>query len=181
MAANDDEKGQVEVSKDSYDKETIRRLISDQLEWSEIKRIMSRYKDSDRFDSYRELLQERVEWDEFILLPLSEKLYLVAKESGGRVVKCECGHEFCEGTENWRLHALLYVRNDTESLAEIYPGAATPKPEYVELREFYCPGCATQLEVDTMTPGYPILHEFEPDVDAFYREWLGKEAPGGAA
>lgn len=165
----------------SYDRETIRRLISDQLEWSEIKRIMSRYKDSDRFITYRELLQERVDWDDFILLPLSEKLYLVAKGGGERIVKCECGHELCDGSENWRLHALLYVRNDKEALAEIYPGTRTPDPEFVELREFYCPGCATQLEVDTMTPGYPILHEFEPDVDAFYREWLGTEVPGGSA
>lgn len=165
----------------SYDRETIRRLISDQLEWSEIKRIMSRYKDGDRFQTYRDLLQERVAWEDTILLPLSEKLYLVAKGDGVRVVKCECGHELCDGNENWRMHALLYVRDDPEALAEIYPGSRAPDPEFVELREFYCPGCASQLEVDAMTPGYPILNEFEPDVDAFYREWLGTEPPGGSA
>ena len=23
-------------------------------------------------------------------------------------------------------------------------------------------------------PGYPIVHDFEPDLEGFYREWLGK-------
>jgi acetone carboxylase, gamma subunit len=26
-------------------------------------------------------------------------------------------------------------------------------------------------------PGYPVVHEFLPDVEGFYRGWLGRELP----
>jgi acetone carboxylase, gamma subunit len=159
---------------DSYDKQTLRRLVDGQLEWSALKRIMSRFKDAGRFLAYREILQERVEWPERILLPIAEKLFIVENADGSRSVKCECGHEVCEARENWRLHVLVYVRDTREKLQEIYRGAKAPDPRYMEIREFYCPGCAAQLEVDAFTPGYPIIQDFEPDIDTFYRDWLGE-------
>ncbi len=162
----------------SYDKKTIRLLIDGELEWSELKRIMSRSKDGDRFAKYVEILQERVPWDDRILLPIGEKLFIVVNEAGQRRVKCECGFEFCGSDENWKLHALIYVRDTEESLHEIYPGPRAPDPAMMELREFYCPGCGSQLEVEAMTPGYPIVFEFEPDIDSFYGEWLGAPVPG---
>lgn len=162
----------------SYDKETIRRLIDGELEWSELKRIMSRFKDGDRFFKYVEILQERLPWEERILLPIGEHLFIVLADSGERRVRCECGFDFCGADENWKLHALIHVRDTDESLHEIYPGPRAPDPQYMELREFYCPGCGSQLEVEAVTPGYPIVFEFEPDIDAFYRDWLGVPVPG---
>jgi acetone carboxylase gamma subunit len=47
----------------------------------------------------------------------------------------------------------------------------------MELREFFCPGCARQLEVDACTPGYPIIHDFLPDLQGFYSGWLGRDIP----
>ncbi len=38
-----------------------------------------------------------------------------------------------------------------------------------------CPGCRTQLEVEAVPPGYPVIFDFEPDLETFYREWLGRE------
>ena len=38
----------------------------------------------------------------------------------------------------------------------------------MELREYYCPGCLRQLEVEALPPGYPVVHEFLPDVEGFY-------------
>ncbi|MHB8896892.1 MAG: acetone carboxylase subunit gamma, partial [Candidatus Geothermincolia bacterium] len=35
--------------------------------------------------------------------------------------------------------------------------------------------CVTQLEVEAVPPGYPVIFDFQPDLDTFYREWLGKE------
>jgi acetone carboxylase gamma subunit len=26
-------------------------------------------------------------------------------------------------------------------------------------------------------PGYPVMHEFLPDIEGFYRGWLGRELP----
>ena len=69
----------------------------------------------------------------------------------------------------------MYIRDTREKLDAIYPGHRKCDPEWMELREFYCPGCATQLEVEAVTPGYPLIFDFLPDLEAFYRDWLGRE------
>jgi acetone carboxylase gamma subunit len=47
-------------------------------------------------------------------------------------------------------------------------------PQWMTLREYYCPLSYTLLEIEAVPPGYPIVHTFEPDLEGFYREWLGK-------
>ena len=42
--------------------------------------------------------------------------------------------------------------------------------------DFYCPSCARQLETEAVPPGYPVVHEFLPDIEGFYGGWLGREA-----
>jgi len=162
-----------------YEKETLEKLIDGKLSWPEVKNIMSSFKDPDRFDKYVEILQERVPWDDRILLPLGLHLYIVEKEDGPRVVKCDCGHEFGDYHENWKLEALVHVRDTEEKLQEVYPPLMHSNPEWVVLREYYCPGCKTQLEVEAVPPGYPVIFDFQPDLETFYREWLGREIQGG--
>ena len=157
----------------TYPKDVIRDLVDGKLPWQTAKHIMSDFKDAERFEVYLQVLQERVPWKEKILLPIGEHLQIVQAASG-RVVKCDCGHEFGPYTENWKLEALVYVRKDEESLDEIYPGARKCDPQWMELREYYCPGCKTQLEVEAVTPGHPVVFDFLPDLEGFYREWLGK-------
>src|SRR5271166_2963123 len=41
----------------------------------------------------------------------------------------------------------------------------------------FCPSCARQLEVEALQPGYPVVHDFLPDVEGFYRSWLGRALP----
>ena len=50
---------------------------------------------------------------------------------------------------------------------------AIPNPDLVEIREFYCPECFAQLAVEVVPIGYPVIFEMLPDLDTFYREWLG--------
>jgi acetone carboxylase gamma subunit len=47
-------------------------------------------------------------------------------------------------------------------------------PDWMELREFYCPRCRRQLEVEAVPPAYPLVFDFQPDLDAFYDDWLGQ-------
>lgn len=163
---------------ESYpNKEVLKDLIEGKLDWPRVKQIMSSPKDTDRFIKYLALAQERVKWPEKILLPLGEHLYIVAS-NGERVVKCDCGQEFGDWRENWKLQALIYSRNSREKLEEIYPGPRSPDPQWCEIREFYCPGCGAQLEVENVPPGYPITFDFLPDIDAFYEQWLGQPLPG---
>jgi acetone carboxylase gamma subunit len=51
------------------------------------------------------------------------------------------------------------------------------RPDWQELREFYCPSCARQLEVEAIALCYPLVHEFLSDVEGFYRGWLGRKLP----
>ena len=60
--------------------------------------------------------------------------------------------------------------------SQVYPNLMSPDPEWQVYREYYCPECATQHDVEAPTPWYPVIHDFEPDLKAFY-DWLGLEAP----
>lgn len=160
-----------------YDKKRIEELIDGTLEFYQLKEMMSNFKDADRFDLHLEVLQERVPWDDPILLPYGLHLYIVQKKNGDRIVKCDCGHEFCDYRENWKLEAQLFVRDTEELMNEIYPKLMSPDPEWQVIREYYCPSCATQLETEAVPPWYPILLDFEPDIDTFYKEWLKKPLP----
>jgi len=159
-----------------YSKQDLKDLYDGKLPWDKIKEIMSRPKDDDRFDKYVEILQERVPWKEKILLPVGEHLYVVQKAKE-RIVKCNCGHEFGDYRQNWKLSALIFVRDTREKLEEIYPGVRCPDPNLCEVREYYCPGCASLLKVESVPVGHPIIFDFLPDIDAFYRDWLGKPLP----
>ena len=76
------------------------------------------------------------------------------------------------------MHAVIQVRDSDDSLREIYPKMGHSDPEWMELREFYCPLSGALLEVECSPPGYPVVHDFLPDLPGFYRGWLGRELPG---
>jgi acetone carboxylase gamma subunit len=160
----------------SYDKEDLKDMFDGRLPWDKVKQIMSSPKDDDRFDKYIEILQERVSWAERILMPLGEHLFIVQK-GDERVVKCDCGHEFGDWRRNWKLQAVVYVRDDREKLEEVYPGLRCPNPDLCEVREYYCPGCAALLMVEAVPVGCPVVFDALPDLDTFYRDWLGRPLP----
>lgn len=160
----------------SYDKSVIEDLVDGELAWPSTRLMMSSYKDDGRFETYLSILQERVPWQERILLPIGEHLYIV--QSGkDRVVKCDCGHEFGDYRNNWKLNALVRVRGDRQSVEEVYPGRYACDPEWMELREFLCPGCVTLLEVEAAPPGFPVVFDFLPDLETLYRDWLEQPLP----
>jgi N-methylhydantoinase B len=156
--------------------ETLGAMLDGRLDRGTIKDIQSGYKDPDRFDKWLAVLQERVPYDEPIVLPVGEGLNIV-RSGGNLVIRCDCGHDFCAHDRNWKHEALVIVRDDSESMREIYPDLAHADPDWMELREFICPGCARLLETEAVTPGYPVVHEFLPDVAGFYAGWLGRDLP----
>jgi len=160
-----------------YPKDLVADLVEGKLPWSQTKRIMSDYKDSTRFDRYVEYLQERVQWNDRIVLPIGEHLQIVKTASGEYVVKCDCGQEFGDYHVNWKLSALIFVRNTPELLQEIYPGPKAPDSSLQEIREYICPRCGTLLEVEVVPPGYPIVFDFLPDLEGFYQDILGRPLP----
>jgi len=159
-----------------YDIAELERLVDGKLPWPRVQEIMKAAKDGDRFDKWLQILQTRVSWPEQILLPLTPDLFIVQK-GDDRIVKCRCGHEFGDYRVNWKLYASIYVRDTEEKLGEVYRGREQPDPTWVQLREYYCPGCGSQLEVEAVPRGAPPDFEFLPDLDTFYREWLGRPLP----
>jgi N-methylhydantoinase B len=160
----------------TLERETLGALLDEKLSRQAVKDIQSGYKDAGRFDNWVALLQERVPYDDPIVLPLGEGLNVV-RAGAELVIRCDCGHTFCGHTDNWKLHALIHLRDSEEAMLEVYPRMAHADVEWQELRELYCPSCARQLEVEAAPPGYPLVHDFLPNVDGFYRGWLGRELP----
>ena len=159
-----------------YDVSEIEKLIDGELSWTRVQEIMKDAKDADRFEKWVAILQKRVPWKEPILLPLTTALFIVRKGKQ-RIVKCRCGHEFGDYRVNWKLEALIHVRENAEQLREVYRGSEQPDPSWIQIREYICPGCGTQLEVEAVPRGCPPDFEFLPDLDTFYREWLGRPLP----
>ncbi|MFT4885019.1 MAG: acetone carboxylase gamma subunit [Natronomonas sp.] len=160
------------------DRQQVEKLIDGELPWDELRNdVLPDPKDDQRFETTREILQERVDWDNPILVPINDHLYVVGSDEG-RIIKCDCGHEFCGHEGNWKKHARVRVREDEDEHREIYPEYQTPHPDWdFQLREWFCPGCFAQLDVDAVPAGYPVRRAFEPDIDAFYEEWLGETPP----
>ena len=154
--------------------ENLRLLIEGKLPYDEVKKLIRMgIKDEDRFWKYLKVLQAKVPWDDKILLRMEDRLYIVQKDDGLRLVKCECGYEFGDYRINWKLGALVYTRKKPEEFIEIRPiDVVTPDPAITELREFYCPGCLAQLSVEQVPHGYPFLFDMLPDLDALYRDFL---------
>ena len=103
--------------------------------------------------------QSKVNWREKILVHFQEHLYIVQK-GNQKIVKCDCGYEFGHYKTNWKDYALVYDRNPKE----VYLGMTGHNPEWCAYREFYCPGCGVQLEVEAVPHGVPFLFSVELDL-----------------
>lgn len=158
-------------------KEMLADLMDGRLQDDYVQRLQRmRRKDSGRFWTYLEVLQDRVPWDDKILIRLTDHLYVVRKAGGGgRIVKCDCGHEFGDYRVNWKLGCRVRVRRTAAEFEEVYsPPYVIPEPDWMSIREYYCPGCAAQLAVEVTPPGYPPVFDMLPDLDTLYRDILGK-------
>lgn len=119
-------------------------------------------KDLGRRDQVLALWQRRLGWPEPVLAIVQEHLFVVEKADGARVTRCDCGTEFGDYRANWKEEALVYERNPRDG--EIYVGSHAADPDWQILREFYCPGCATLLDVEPVPVGYPFIHSFVPEL-----------------
>jgi acetone carboxylase, alpha subunit len=166
------------VAGGKLDADTLVALFEEQLSRREVKEIQSGYKDADRFEKWLAVLKGCVFYEEEIVLPAGEGLNIVRAADGQLLYRCDCGHDFCAHNRNWKMDAVVYVRETEEAVLEVYPRMAGPDPRLQQIREYICPTCARQLEVEALPPGYPVVHEFLPDIEGFYRGWLGRELPG---
>lgn len=140
----------------------LEQFVRAGLDDADVQRIQSAPKDQARFEAVLEAERRRL--GDQIVLPLQEHLYVV--EADRRLeIACDCGHIFGPATENWKLAALVYERDPSDG--SVLAPVRSADPDWMILREFYCPGCGAQLEVEAVPPGHPFvfsaLPALEPD------------------
>ncbi len=92
----------------------------------------------------------------------------------------ECGHVIGPARANYKEGLLVHARDPREIHkplldAKLYQYTFSPDPEWCAILEFYCPGCATMVEVEYTVPGHPPIHDIEIDIDALKKRWAGIE------
>ncbi len=91
---------------------------------------------------------------------IAENLQLVS-DGDSRVVACyRCGHVYGPATDNVKEHARMKTFPITKAGPMLNPWRAV---DDFELREFYCPGCATMICVELNRTGEPILWDMALD------------------
>ena len=147
-----------------YTEKHLKLLIEGKLSSDMLHEVQVSAKDENRLEKIIKIEQGRVPWKEQIILPLQEHLYIV-KKGTEKIIKCSCGFEFGDYKNNWKDNALVYQRDTDESLQEVHKNARRADPKQNVIREFYCAGCGTQLDVEAVPPGYPFIFSALPDLE----------------
>jgi acetone carboxylase gamma subunit len=140
----------------------IRDLVEGRLSDEDVLQLQ-REKDINRLEVVLSIEQERVPWDDRILVLLQEHLYVVDQVDHKKVVKCFCGYVFGDYRHNWKDASLVYERDPSDGT--VYTGGRGADPAWQILREFYCPSCATMLDIEPIPVGYPFIFNFLPELD----------------
>lgn len=92
------------------------------------------------------------------LLGLTPYVDIVEDEQGRKLAVCSnCGFGYCEATDNFKYYCLIHEREP----AHFHSGRLAYDKDWCVFREFYCPSCAAQIEVETIAPGAPILRDYQ--------------------
>jgi hypothetical protein len=108
----------------TYDIAEIEQLVDGKLPWPRVQEIMKDSRTATASRSGSRSSRRRVPWQEPILLPLTPALFIVQKGQE-RIIKCRCGQEFGDYRVNWKLEALIHVRDSEESLSRYIRGASS--------------------------------------------------------
>jgi len=92
------------------------------------------------------------------IMNLTPYVKIIETDQGRRLCFCSrCGHCYCDSSENFKLTCLIFDRDPKE----IHPGDQKITKDWMIYREFYCPGCGAQVEVEATPPGTPILNNID--------------------
>lgn len=92
---------------------------------------------------------------------LSTYLSVERHEAGAWTIVCRCGHVLGSADRNFKELA-LEARYPIQHLGpQVDPNHLSSS---LEVREFYCPGCAVLLDVEVSHRDDPVLHDIELDL-----------------
>ena len=101
---------------------------------------------------------ERIRFTEYLDLDLNDEHWYCH----------DCGTRLISARENYKRGCLVAERMPEEIHNPVIEGpySFAPDKDWVRILEFYCPGCARQIETEYLPPGHPITHDIELDLDS---------------
>lgn len=101
---------------------------------------------------------ERIRFTEYLDLDLNDECWYCH----------DCGTKLISARESYKKGCLVAERDPREIHNPVIDGDYTfaPDPDWVRIVEFYCPGCARQIETEYLPPGHPITVDIEVDIDS---------------
>ena len=103
-------------------------------------------------------MYERIRFTEYLDLDLNDECWYCH----------DCGTKLISARENYKRGCLVAERMPEEIHNPVIDGeySFAPDKDWVRILEFYCPGCARQIETEYLPPGHPITHDIEVDIDS---------------
>lgn len=91
-----------------------------------------------------------------------------------------CAHEIGSARAPYKEGLLGYVRDPSEIHKpildpELYEFTFTPDSKWVQILEFYCPGCGVMVEVEYLPIGHAPLNDMQFDLDALKAQWKSRK------
>lgn len=92
----------------------------------------------------------------------------------------KCNYEIGSAHKSYKEGLLVYVRDPREIHRPIldpklYEFTFSPDHTWVQIVEYYCPGCATMMEVEYLPPGHPPTYDMEFDIHSLKERYMVKE------
>ena len=162
-----------------WSRETLEALLDEKLSRREVKDIQSGYKDPDRFEKWLDGPPGAGPLRRSDRAADGEGLNVGAPPGRRLVIRCDCGHDFCPPRPELEDGgARSSFATTDETLGEIYPRmAGTATPTGWSCASSTVRRAPASSRPRRCRPGYPVVHEFLPDIEGFYRGWLGREIP----
>ncbi len=90
---------------------------------------------------------------------LTPYVNIVETDQGDMALCSGCGFVYGPASHNFKYNCLVYERDPEE----IHPPERkmAPDKEWCMYREFYCPGCGSQVEVEVCPHGASIMSNYE--------------------
>lgn len=128
---------------------------------------MSNEMQSQTTDANRKGIEAAAEEQRPALVPITP--YLGIDLDSELWVCRRCGENLDAATENFKHGLLVHERDPSEIhrplIGDEYSYTYSPDSEWCRILEYYCPGCASQVETEYLPPGHPPQNEIQPDLD----------------